>query len=112
MTAHQLIGTAEALSLATSVAIPLISALLYRAQWNRTVVGLLSLLLATANGFLTEWAAAPSRYDWQDGIWRAALSFGVVVAAHYGVWKDTPAEGRLLAVGSKPSATRGRQRRA
>jgi hypothetical protein len=102
---------AEGASLAASVLIPLLSAVLYRQRsaHRGMLFGLLTLALSAVNGFLTEWAAAgTSHFDWQDGVWRAALAYGLAVAAHYGYVKDTPTEARLIAAGSPKGKTRVR----
>jgi hypothetical protein len=91
------LNTATILSLITSIAIPGVSALLAK---HAAMAGVLSPILATASGFLSEWAAAPGHYDWKAGALTAVISYGVAVAAHYGLWKGTTYESSLLKVGS------------
>jgi hypothetical protein len=100
-------STAMIVGLIVSVVIPLLSALLTRAHWPTEVVGLLTVLLATANGFFTEWANAGDRFRWQVALSTAIVSYVLAVAAHYGIWKGTSTEARALAAPAaktKPAA--------
>jgi hypothetical protein len=91
---------AEILALIVSVIIPALSALLARSHWSDNAVGLLTLLLATANGFFSQWAAAGDGFNWKKAVGLSLVSYGIAVLAHYGLIKgDTYA--KLKATGSK-----------
>jgi hypothetical protein len=101
-------STAMIVGLIVSVVIPLLSALLTRAHWPVEIVGLLTALLATANGFFTEWANAGDRFRWQVALSTAIVSYVLAVAAHYGIWKGSTAEAKALAVPAKPKRARAK----
>lgn len=96
--------TATIISLIVSVVIPLVSALLYRAHWSITIIGVLTLALSFANGFLTQWADAGNTFAWQAALATTAVDFVMAVVAHKGVWKATPLEANLIAF-PRPPAT-------
>lgn len=93
------ISTATVISLAVSLVIPAVSALVSK---NRAIAGFVTPLLAAANGFLTELGSVPDlgRYDWKAGLGTAIISYLLAVAGHYGIWKGTSTEQTLLAAGS------------
>ena len=82
-----------------SVVIPAVSATISR--WGRNVAGVLTLVLAAANGFFSEWASAGNGYNWRQGLAIGLGSLFVAVLSHYGLWKDTQAESQLLALFTK-----------
>jgi len=91
------LDTATTISLIVSVIIPLCSALLYRAHWSITVIGVFTLALSFANGFFTTWADAGDGFAWQQAIAQTVACFVLAVVAHKGVWKATPIEASLIA---------------
>lgn len=93
--------TAGVISLIVSVVIPLLSSLLAKAHWPGEVVGILTLLIAAANGFFTEWAQAGSGFNWRHALLLAVASFVVAVLSRYGLWKGTVTDGKALAFPSK-----------
>lgn len=97
--------TATIISLIVSVVIPLVSALLYRAHWSITIIGVLTLALSFANGFLTQWADAGNTFAWQAALATTAVDFVMAVVAHKGVWKATPLEANLIAFPRPPAST-------
>lgn len=95
------LSVATFLMIATSVVIPLCSALLSRANWPQEVTGILTLLLSAVSGFVTEAAVDPDHYSWGNGLVRAAIVFILAILSHYGLWKDTTTQRKLLEVGAK-----------
>lgn len=93
---------ATAIALAVSVGIPALSALLAKSKCPPNLAGMLTLLLASVNGVLTEALGTGHGFNWPHAISVAALSYVVAVLSHYGLLKGTPAEAKLLAVGNKP----------
>lgn len=94
-------NTATIVSLIVSVIIPLVSSLLARSHWPGEVLGILTLVLAAANGFFTEWADAGSGFDWKHGLLPTVGSFVVAVLGRFGLWKDTGTDAKILAFGSR-----------
>jgi len=88
--------TATVISLIVSIVIPLFSALLFRAHWPVTVIGLLTLALSFANAFFTQWADTGDRFDWRHALLLTVADFIVAVAGHKGIWKATPLESNLI----------------
>lgn len=99
------LNTAFVLGLIVSWFIPLVSALLTRANWSPQATGILTALLAAVNGFCVEWSNSPSfnHYNWQQAAVVAIGSFVTAVAAHIGVWKSGAAERSLLAFPGRPA---------
>jgi len=103
------VNLATALALVVSVVLPLVSSLLTKESMPAEVRGILTLLLATVTGFVTEWAHAAASSDvsfrWQAAAGTAAVSFVIAVLSRYGLWRGTATDAKALAVGSKPSHT-------
>lgn len=101
------VNLATALALIVSVLLPLASSLLTKQSMPAEVRGILTLLLATVTGFVTEWAHAAASSDvsfrWQAAAGTAAVSFVIAVLARYGLWKGTVTDAKALAVGSHPT---------
>lgn len=79
--------TASMLAVFGSVIIPALSALFVRAKLSMFWVGLGTLVIATANGFVTTWidAPTPNHYDWYNAL---GISLGSLVVAFltHNVW--------------------------
>jgi hypothetical protein len=93
-------NTSMIIALVVSIIIPLLSNIVAKEHWPKEVVGIMTAFLATANGFFSEWDQAGSNFRWQTALSMAVLSFFLAVAAHYGLWKDTKTEAKLLKAGS------------
>lgn len=96
--------TATILYVVASIAIPGVAALLAKAHWDGFVVGLISLALATVNGFVSTWAASSNvnHYNWQTAATASVLSFGIaVLGGRVGLLKGTKVDAKLLSIGSK-----------
>lgn len=93
--------TATIVGIVASVVIPGLSSLLAKAHWPSEVVGALTLLLSTADGFLSEWAKDGAGFAWKAAAGTAALSYLVALAARLGIFKGTALDAKLLAVGSR-----------
>lgn len=94
---NQFLDTATILAIALSWLIPLLSSLLARAHWPGEVVGILTLLISAANGFLSEWARDTVSYNWRHGLLVAVASFVVAVLGRYGLWRNTATDAKVLA---------------
>jgi hypothetical protein len=94
--------TALILSLFVSLFIPLLSSLLAKSHWDGAVIGMLTLVLTTANGFLTEWSLSndAGHYDWKTALGITLYSFLFAVFGRLALWKNTRLDAKLLAVGS------------
>lgn len=91
------LDAAHLAALIVSVIIPLVSSLLARAHWPSEVVGLLTLVVSTVNGFAAQWADAGSGFDWKPALGTAVASFVVAVLSRYGLWRGTQTDARALA---------------
>jgi len=95
------VNTAVIISLVVSVVIPLFSSLLSRTHWPSEVTGLLTVALATANGFFTQWSQTTDEFQWKSALLLSLGSFLVAVAKRVALWRGTQTDAKLLAVGSK-----------
>ena len=91
-------STAVILALILSVFIPLVSSLLSRTHWPSEVTGILTLTIATANGFFTEWAQSSDsgHYDWKTALGIAIYSFVIAVVGRLALWKGTQTDATIL----------------
>jgi len=95
---------ATVLSLLTSLVIPGVSALLAGGKVPNNVAGFLTPLLSIASGFCAAWANDVHGYDWRAGLVTGLLNYGIAVASHFGMWRGTGIEARLLALFNRPAA--------
>lgn len=93
------------LGLLVSIVIPAASALLVKAHWDASVTGVLTLLLSTADGFLTQWAHAGSGFDWRAAAGTALMSWLIAALTQSKILSGTQLEARLLALGSGVTPT-------
>lgn len=95
---HLLDGnTALVLSVLTGYFIPLLSALVTKAPtW---LTGIATSLIAVLSGFLAEWAASPSHYDWKTGAATALGAWLIAAVAHAKTWAGSAIETKLHAIG-------------
>ena len=89
------------IGLVLSILIPLLTSLLAKAHWPTEIQSLITIVLATATGFLTEWIDAGSTFDWKTALGLSLGSMLVAIAARYGFWRETPLDAKLLSVGGK-----------
>lgn len=99
-------STAAVLGILISVVIPAVSSLLSRTHWDSFVTGLITLALATLNGFLVEWAHVGASFDWRGAVMAALSSYVIAVLVRMGLLKGTGFDGKLLAAGSAPHVSR------
>lgn len=83
-----------------SLLIPLLSSLLVKAHWPAEVAGLLTLVLATANGLLTQWADQGSAFNWHAALSAAFVSLIIAFQARARIWLGSKTDAKALAVGS------------
>lgn len=92
--------TPQVLSLVISTVLPLLVALVTKASWNRALKGAVLLGLSVVSAFLSEWysvAVDHQVFHWAPAIVTALLGFGVGVASHEGLLKDSQLQQMLLA---------------
>lgn len=89
--------TSVILALIIGYVLPLVTAFIARSHWSVSVLGPITVVLAAATGFLTEWAAAPDNFRLGDGFLRMLLVVLAALVGHYQSWKDTPVQAKLLA---------------
>lgn len=106
-----MLNTAFILSLIVGVVIPHVSALVSdNTKIPAEYAGYISMALAAATGFCTEWAQQPDNYNWHRGVLNAAVAFVLAVATHKGALKDTGVEDNLLDFGKAKAHRRRRPR--
>jgi uncharacterized membrane-anchored protein len=93
--------TATVIALLISTVLPLVSSLVTTVHMPPEVAGIVTLLLATVTGFLTEWHEAGDGFRWQTAAGLAALSFLTAAVARARIWIGSRTDAKLLAVGSK-----------
>lgn len=103
-TLWQHLSAAGVASLIVTVVIPVASALLAREHWKPWLVGLLTLVLSTANGFFATWAQQGDGFQWKVALGTTAGSFVLAVIARIGIWKDPGVDAALLAFPRSTSA--------
>jgi hypothetical protein len=83
--------------LAVSWLFPLLSNLINRQHWPTEVVGILTLLVSTAGGFVSEYFQDPSHQHWGNAIGKAFLAYVLAAFAHEKIWKGTTTDRKTLA---------------
>lgn len=90
------------LSLALTILLPLLAALLMRSSWSAFQKGLVLLLLASIKAFVEAWLGAVQSAEFFD-LWRTlyacAINFGIAVAVHVGLLKGTSIQQNAIASG-------------
>lgn len=95
--------TATILYMLAALVIPFVTSLVAKAHWDGLILGLITLALSTVNGFVTTWAESNdiNHYNWQTAATASLFSFGIAFLSRRMLLKDTRADAKLLAVGSK-----------
>lgn len=92
------------LSLALTVILPLLAALLMRSSWSAFNKGLILLLFATVKAFLEAWIGAVNSGEHFD-LWRVlyadVINFGIAVAAYVGLLRGTSVQQSAIQSGLK-----------
>lgn len=85
--------------------IPYLSALATKApSW---ATGAITLALSTLTGFLSEWAAQGSAFDWKAALGASLVSWAVAALHHSKILAGTQVEAQLYAVGAPRPAQAG-----
>lgn len=99
---------AGVLSLALTIVLPLLAALLMRSRWSALQKGLVLLALATVKAFLEAWIGAADSGGHFD-LWRVlyadVINFGIAVGAYVGLLKGTAVQ--QAAINSGPVRDNG-----
>ncbi len=93
---------AGVLSLALTILLPLLAALLMKSSWSAFRKGLVLLALATVKAFLEAWLGATNSGEHFD-LWRTfyadVINFGIAVAAYFGLLKGTATQRAAISGG-------------
>jgi TM2 domain-containing membrane protein YozV len=101
------LSTSVILTWVISLILPLVSAGLSRIVVPPVYAGVITIVLAAITSFFTEWAgdANLSHYDWKEHLGIGLGSLFIALATHFGVWKSTPVEGKLIQLGARKKYT-------
>lgn len=105
------LSTASILAIVLSIVIPGISALAERIGIPQQFSGIVTAIIAAANGFITEWAQSSNAntYDWRTALGLALGSLAVAGISHF-VITSGHIEAKLA--GRAPSVAGEHERRA
>ncbi|HEY6117656.1 MAG TPA: hypothetical protein VI172_17010 [Candidatus Dormibacteraeota bacterium] len=93
---------AGVLSLALTVILPLLAALLMKSRWSPFAKGLVLLGLAAVKAFLEAWIGATTSgeaFNAAETVYATLINFGIAVAAYVGLLKGTTLQQSALAAG-------------
>ncbi len=102
---------AGVLSLALTVILPLLAAVLMRSNWSAFKKGLVLLALAALKAFLEAWIGAVESAEAFDAFrvtYSLLINFGLAVVAYFGIWRHTDIQQSALSSGVKPKTIEGR----
>jgi len=97
-----LIPLATLLSFLSGYAIPYVSALV--SKTNSWWTGLVTIVLSTLSGFLSEWAAVGDKFDWKAAALTSIVTAAIAWGSHSKWLKGTAIETLLLKFGTKQAA--------
>jgi hypothetical protein len=86
------------------VVLPLLTALLVKASFNKGLKAAVLALLSGVSSVLTNWLAAVTVhnvFDWRTVVLNAFIVWALAVATYYGLWKGTSTHVNLLNTGVK-----------
>lgn len=97
------VDTASMLAIFLSVIIPFISSLVSKSHWDSFWTGVVTMVIAAANGFVTTWADSPTpnHYDWYNALGISLGSLVVAFLTRQVALQGTRMDAKLVAVGSK-----------
>lgn len=75
--------------------LPLIVATVSKETWAGWVKGITLAALSAVGGIGTDFLNNTGGFTWHVALWSAAVTFGSGVAAHFGIYKDTPLQAAL-----------------
>jgi uncharacterized membrane protein YfcA len=76
---------------------PLLSSFVSRQHWPQWVTGLLTLVISTVGGFVSEWFQDPSHFHIGQATFKAFLAYFLAAVAHQKIWSSTLLDAKLLA---------------
>ncbi len=98
---------AGVLSLALTVILPLLAAVLMRSNWSAFRKGLVLLALASVKAFLEAWVGAVESgeaFNFLETVYATVINFGIAVAAYFGILKGSDVQRSAINSGVKPKA--------
>ena len=101
---------AGVLSLALTVILPLLAAVLMRSNWSAFKKGLVLLALAALKAFIELWVGAIESAEAFDAFRTAysiLINFGIAVVAYFGIWKGSDLQRSALRSGVQPKTIDG-----
>ena len=97
---------AGVLSLALTIILPLLAALLMKSRWSAFQKGLVLLLLATIKAFVEAWLGAVNsgeHFDFVTVLYADLINFGIAVVTYVGLLKGTAVQQAAIRSGVKDS---------
>lgn len=93
---------AGVLSLAITVILPILAALLMKSRWSALQKGMVLLALASVKAFLEAWIGAATsgeHFLWSEALYSTIINFGLAVVAYVGLFRGTSIQQSALASG-------------
>ncbi len=98
---------AGVLSLALTVILPLLAAVLMRSNWSAFKKGLVLLAMASVKAFLEAWIGAiesGEAFNFIETIYATLVNFGIAVGAYFGLLKGSDVQQSAINSGVKPKS--------
>jgi hypothetical protein len=93
---------AGVLSLAVTVLLPLLAAVLMRSTWSAFKKGLVLLAMSGIKAFLEAWIGAGDHFDFGRCAYATLVNFGIAVVFYMGILKGTDIQQAAINSGVKP----------
>jgi hypothetical protein len=95
-------SVAGLLSLALTIVLPLLAALLMKSSWSPFTKGLVLLAIATVKAFVEAWIGAETsheHFDFVRTVYADLVNFGIAVISYMGLLRGTPAQQAAITSG-------------
>lgn len=100
---------AGVLSLALTIILPFLAALLMKSSWSAPTKGLILLALAAAKTFVEAWVGAVESneaFNMIEALYMVLINFGIAVVSYFGLLKGTAVQQAAMRSGVKDHTAR------